>query len=165
MAERLLPGGGYIQESGSAERLLPGDGYIQESAGGGGGTATGVTLAAASSLIAGSATGQAAGTAAGATLTATSSLIAGSASGTSTATITSQPLQRNTTVIAASSALTWVRVYETTNGDRVLTKTGLSTNGSGVFSFSDAGLTVGVNYELRWLEASGQQGFGFATAT
>lgn len=131
---------------------------------GGGSSPVGVTLTANASLIAGSATGQAAGSVAGATLTAASSLIAGSASGTSTPTITSQPLQRNTTVIAASSALTWVRVYNTSTGDRVLTKTGLSTNGSGIFSFSDAGLTVGVNYELRWLEASGQQGFAFATA-
>ncbi len=31
MAERLIPGGGYIQDSGSSgERLIPGDGYIQE---------------------------------------------------------------------------------------------------------------------------------------
>lgn len=82
------------------------------------------------------------------------------------ATITSQPLVRNVSVagvpvVAASVALTWVRVYDTTTGDRLLTKTGLSTDSSGVFTFSDSSLVVGTNYEVRWREAGGQQGFGF----
>lgn len=84
------------------------------------------------------------------------------------ASITSQPLVRNVSVagvpvLAASIALTWVRVYDTTTGDRVLTVTGLSTDASGVFTFSNAALVVGTSYEIRWREAGGQQGFGFAT--
>jgi hypothetical protein len=46
-----------------------------------GSTASGATVTVTSSLVAGSASGQAAGTAAGATLTATASFIAGSATG------------------------------------------------------------------------------------
>ncbi len=84
------------------------------------------------------------------------------------ATLTSQPLVRNVSVagvpvVAASVALTWVRVYDTTTGDRLLTVTGLSTDSLGVFSFNNASLVAGTNYEMRWREAGGQQGFGFAT--
>jgi hypothetical protein len=80
-------------------------------------------------------------------------------------TITSQALKRNNGTVAASSALTWVGVRDAATGANVLVKTGVSTDGSGVFAFSDPALSIGASYAVQWLEASGQRGQATATAT
>jgi hypothetical protein len=102
--------------------------------GGGGSTAQGATLAATVSMFGGTATG-------------------GVASGT----FTSEVLKRNNGTLAASVALTYVRFYSTSTGALVLTKTGLSTNGSGVFTTTDAALVSGTTYGIDWEEAGGQR--------
>jgi uncharacterized protein YaiE (UPF0345 family) len=47
-------------------------------------------------------------------------------------------------------ALDWVRLYNVTTGALVVTKTGLSTNSAGVFTVTDAALTVGQTYKADW---------------
>lgn len=71
------------------------------------GTASGATLTATTSLIAGAATGVRNGTAAGATLTATSTIIAGSASGATSGTASGATL--TTTVSLIPGAATGIR--------------------------------------------------------
>jgi hypothetical protein len=51
MAERLIPGVGYVEETGSAQRLIPGIGYVDETVSAGGGSTT-IDLTAASFGIA-----------------------------------------------------------------------------------------------------------------
>ena len=77
---------------------------------------------------------------------------------------TSEPLKRNNGDLAASSPLTYVAFSNPSTGAHVVTKTGLSTNGSGVFSTSDALLLSGTFYRADWLEASGQRGYGVKAA-
>ena len=66
------------------------------------------------------------------------------------ATFTSEPLKTNNGTLQASLALDWVRLYNVTTGALVVTKTGISTNSSGVFTFTDAALTVGQTYKADW---------------
>lgn len=73
---------------------------------------------------------------------------------TPVATFTSEVLKRNDGTVAASSALDYVRWYDPATGALVLSKTGLSTNGSGVFSTTDPALTSGMVYEVNWKESS-----------
>lgn len=52
MTQRLIPGIGYVDETGSAQRLIPGIGYVGESAGGGGGNTT-ITCSVGSAIATG----------------------------------------------------------------------------------------------------------------
>lgn len=97
-------------------------------------------------------------TALGASLIATASMFGGSASGgVASGTFTSEVLKRNNGTVAASSSLSYVRFYNTSTGALVLSKTGLSTNGSGVFTTTDAALVSGTTYAIDWEEATGQR--------
>lgn len=114
MAQRQLPGGGYLNESGSTvQRQLPGGGYVNEVAAGGGATATtlsgpssGTTGVASSNFTVG-ANGTITGTvtvtpgdsAAGGTFTPTSVAIS---SGTPTATFTYTPASTGVKTISIS---------------------------------------------------------------
>lgn len=80
-------------------------------------------------------------------------------------TITSQPLSRNNGVTSGVVALTYIDVDNPATGALVLRKTGVSTNGSGVFTFSDAVITAGTEYRINWLEAGGQFGTAFVVAS
>ena len=80
-----------------------------------------------------------------------------SASAPSGGTFTSEPLKRNNGTLAAGSALDYVRWYNPTTGALVLSKTGLSTNGSGVFSTTDAALSGATSYALDWKESTGER--------
>jgi hypothetical protein len=77
---------------------------------------------------------------------------------------TSEPLKRNNGALAASSPLSYVAFSNPSTGAFVVSKTGLSTNGSGIFSTSDALLVAGTIYRADWLEASGQRGYGLKAA-
>jgi hypothetical protein len=77
-------------------------------------------------------------------------------------TFTSAALKRNNGVSVGVTSFSWVTFLNAATGAFVVTKTGLSTNGSGVFSTTDAALTTGT-YHAVWLEASGQRGWGVAS--
>jgi hypothetical protein len=68
-------------------------------------------------------------------------------------TFTSEPLKNNTGTVLASKALTYFRLYDPTTGNLVVSKAGLSTNGSGIVSFSDGALVAGTTYKADWLVA------------
>ena len=72
-------------------------------------------------------------------------------------TFTSEVLKDNTGTVVASKALTFVAIYNDSTGVLVVRKTGLSTNGSGIFSFSDALLTPGTTYRVDWEDADGRR--------
>jgi hypothetical protein len=79
-------------------------------------------------------------------------------------TFTSAGLTRNNGASIGAVSLTWVTFLNPTTGAFVVTKTGLSTNSSGVFSTTDAALTTG-SYHAVWLEAGGQRGWGVASVS
>jgi hypothetical protein len=106
----------------------------------------------------GGASGGGGSTAQGATVTATASIFGGTATGgVASGTFTSEVLTRNNGTVAAGVALTYVRFYNISTGALVVTKTGLSTNGSGVFTTTDAALISGTTYAIDWEEAGGQR--------
>ncbi len=81
-------------------------------------------------------------------------------------TFTSEPLKRNNDDDPIGvSALSWVAFRNAATGAHVVTKTGLSTNGSGIFTTTDPLLVAGTTYRADWLEASGQYGHGVKAAT
>jgi len=98
--------------------------------------------------------------AAGATISATTAAatFSGSAQPASgLGTFTSEVLKDNTGAVVASKALTFVALYHDTTNALVVKKTGLSTNGSGIFSFSDAAVTTGQTYRVDWEDADGRR--------
>lgn len=70
-------------------------------------------------------------------------------------TFTSEALKDWTGTVQAGVALTWFRLYNPSTGALVVEKTGLSTNGSGVVSFSDSAITAATSYAADWLTATG----------
>ncbi len=72
-------------------------------------------------------------------------------------TITSDPLKTNNGTLIASAALDFVCFYDDATGALVLRKTGLSTDGSGVFTVTDAALQQGVTYRVDWQVSTGQR--------
>lgn len=87
------------------------------------------------------------------------SSVSSSASFTVTAgggiTFSSEPLKDNTGTILASLALTHYTLYDNTTGALVVRKTGLSTDVSGIVSFTDAALVSGTSYKSDWLTTTG----------
>lgn len=84
--------------------------------------------------------------------------VAGSFSGTvTTGTITSEPLRTNNGTLLASTSLAHVALYNDTTGALVLRSTGISTNGSGVFTITDAAIVSGTTYRIDWETAAGQR--------
>lgn len=79
--------------------------------------------------------------------------------------LTSLALRRNNGTIAAGVALDWLTILVDGTGAFVATKTGIVTNGAGVFTTSDAGMAPGTVYRAVWREAGGQRGHGWAAAT
>lgn len=76
---------------------------------------------------------------------------------TANGTFTSEVLRDNTGTVVASKALNHVALYNDTTGALVVRKTGLSTNGSGVFTFTDAALTAGTTYRVDWEDVDGRR--------
>lgn len=76
---------------------------------------------------------------------------------TGNGTFTSEVLRDNTGTIVASKALNHVSLYNDTTGALVVRKTGLSTNGSGIFTFTDAAITAGTTYRVDWEDVDGRR--------
>ena len=94
------------------------------------------------------------------TITATLGNIVGSINSTgSTAngTFTSEVLKDYAGNVLANTALNFVRFYNDTTGALVLNKTGVSTNGSGIVTFSDAALVAGTTYRVDWETSAGSR--------
>lgn len=71
-------------------------------------------------------------------------------------TFTSEPLYRLVDgVLMANTSFTYYRLYNTA-GALVVSKTGISSNSSGVISFTDAAVVTGTVYKSDWLTASGE---------
>lgn len=126
---------------------------------GGASFGAGATLAAI--VAAGSLTTTASGFTSAATLGA---VVAAGSLGATAGTITSEPLRTNNGTLLASVALSYVAVYNQATGALVVRKTGVSTNGSGVFSFSDPAIAAGTTYRVDWETAAGQRRMPLATA-
>ena len=57
----------------------------------------------------------------------------------------------------ASVSLNYVRFYNDTTGALVLSKAGVSTNTSGIVTFSDAALVSGTTYRVDWETSAGSR--------
>lgn len=94
------------------------------------------------------------------TITATLGNVVGSITSTgstSNGTFTSEVLKDYAGNVLANTALNFVRFYNDTTGALVLNKTGVTTNGSGIVTFSDAALVAGTTYRVDWETAAGSR--------
>lgn len=157
---------------------------VKESTGGGGATAT-VTGTTALPAFSGSAqvspeasitvttalpafSGGASTGAASSTVTATTSLpsFSGSATGdTSSGTLTLPVLKNNTGTVLANETGATVHVYAVSTGNKVVTKTGQTTNASGVMTVTDALIVGGTQYRVVVVLGSGAEGLDKVTAS
>lgn len=178
MAQRLIPGIGFVDDSGvTGQRLIPGAGFVDFGAGGGGSATT--TIGATLANITGAVTSKSSPkTTISATLAnVTGSLASSSGSlfttiaatlgnvvgaitstgSTANGTFTSEVLKDYAGNVLANTALNFVRFYNDTTGALVLNKTGVSTNSSGIVTFSDAALVAGTTYRVDWETAAGSR--------
>lgn len=79
------------------------------------------------------------------------------------AVITTPPLKNNTGTVLASESGVTVLIYSTA-GALVATKTGQTTNGSGVMTITDPLLVAATSYRLVFILASGAEGMETLTA-
>lgn len=94
------------------------------------------------------------------TITATLGNITGtvtSVGSTTNGTFTSEILKDYAGNVLANVSLNFVRFYNDTTGALVLNKTGVSTNGSGIVTFSDVALVAGTTYRVDWETAAGSR--------
>lgn len=94
------------------------------------------------------------------TIAATLGNVAGaitSTGSTANGTFTSEALKDYAGNVLANTALNFVRFYNDTTGALVLNKTGVTTNGSGIVTFSDASLVAGITYRVDWETAAGSR--------
>lgn len=94
------------------------------------------------------------------TITATLGNIVGSITSTgntTNGTFTSEVLKDYAGNVLSNTALNFVRFYNDSTGALVLNKTGVSTNGSGIVTFSDASLVAGTTYRVDWETAAGSR--------
>lgn len=76
---------------------------------------------------------------------------------TTTGTFISEALRDNVGNLIANKALNFFALYTDTTGALVVRKTGLSTNGAGVVSFSDVALVSGTVYRADWEDVDGKR--------
>lgn len=122
------------------------------------GTANGVTVSAAASLITGSASGVRSPTQAGATNTATASLIAGSASGVINGTLTI-PVVNNTDTPQTSITIPHVVVHKLTDRVEKYNAASVPVDGSGNMTLVNSNFTPGQDYIATGWNADGSQAF------
>ena len=94
------------------------------------------------------------------TITATLGNIVGaitSTGNTTNGTFTSEVLKDYAGNVLASVSLNYVRFYNDTTGALVLNKTGVTTNASGIVTFSDAALVAGTTYRVDWETSAGSR--------
>ena len=102
-----------------------------------------------------------------ATITATTALpsFSGSATGdTSSGVLTLPILKNNTGTVLANETGATVHVYEVSTGNKVVTKTGQTTNGSGVMTVTDALIVAATQYRVVVVLGSGAEGLDKVTA-
>lgn len=102
-----------------------------------------------------------------ATITATpeSPAFSGSATGdTSQGTLTLPVLKNNTGTILANETGATVHVYEVSTGNKVVTKTAQTTNGSGIMTVTDALIVAATQYRVVVVLGSGAEGLDKVTA-
>lgn len=154
MAQRLIPGVGFVDDSGvTGQRLVPGVGFVDFDAGGNlNAVASGgaVSSGAANASFDGPTTVDAAASGA-AVASGTANATAG------TPTVVSEPLYDNVPNLLANEPLTYVAVYHPTTGALVVRKTGLSTGADGRYTFTDPAISTGIDYLHDWLTASGHR--------
>lgn len=120
MLQRIVPGSGYIDETGARQALVPGVGYVHET-----GTVPPVTIG----------------------------------------TLTTAPLKNNTLTVQGSLTGLVVHVF-TLAGALALSKTSQTTDSAGVWTVTDAALTIGATYILVVLSpVSGAHGSAKLAAT
>lgn len=103
-----------------------------------------------------------------ATITATtaSPAFSGSATGdTSQGVITLPVLKNNTGTVLANETGATVHVYAVSTGNKVVTKTGQTTNASGVMTVTDALIVGGTQYRVVVVLGSGAEGLDKVTAS
>lgn len=81
------------------------------------------------------------------------------------AALTSSPQVNNTTTVQANVTGITVHVYDAATGDKVVTKTGQSTDANGVMVLSDALLTAGTTYRFVVVYSGGDEGMEKAVAS
>ena len=105
---------------------------------------------------------------ASATVTATTSLpsFSGSATGdTSSGVLTLPVMKNNTGTVLANETGATVHVYAVSTGNKVVTKTGQTTNASGVMTVTDALIVAGTQYRVVVVLGSGAEGLDKVTAS
>ena len=76
---------------------------------------------------------------------------------TANGTFTSEVLKDYAGNVLVNAPLNFVRFYNDTTGALVLNKTGVTTNASGIVTFSDAALVAGTTYRVDWETAAGSR--------
>lgn len=76
---------------------------------------------------------------------------------TTNGTFTSEVLKDYAGNVLANVSLNYVRFYNDTTGALVLNKTGVTTNASGIVTFSDAALVAGTTYRVDWETSAGSR--------
>lgn len=85
--------------------------------------------------------------------------------GATPGTFTSEALKDWTGTVQASTALTFYRLYNPSTGALVVSRTDLSTDSSGVVSFTDSSVTPGTSYASDWLTTGGARRMPVKAAT
>lgn len=85
--------------------------------------------------------------------------------GATPGTFTSEALKDWTGTVQANTALTFYRLYNPSTGALVVSRTDLSTDGSGVVTFTDGSVTPGTTYASDWLTAGGARRMPTKAAT
>jgi hypothetical protein len=78
--------------------------------------------------------------------------------------LTTEPLKNNTGTLLANETGATLHIYEVATGDKVATKTGQTTNASGIMTAIDGGLVSGTEYRVVIVLASGAEGLDKVTA-
>lgn len=156
---------------------------VRDVAGGGGHSATPANSNGGATVSGTTATqnhlGQPAGSNGGATVASTSATqtyratAAASNSGATVASTTAEqsmaqitlgPLKNNTGTLLASQTGVVVHVYAVATGNKIVSKTGLTTDAAGMLVFSDAAMAVGTEYRIVIVLGSGAEGMAKASA-
>lgn len=160
--QRQIPGGPYVNETGTRQAQIPGGPYLNDAvAGGGGGGGSAITIAAgaatASALAGGSVAASGITAAAG---VATASSLTGSNASLPHFDLSgaAYEFRENTGFLLASLGVTfWV--HHITTGALVAKITGLSTDASGIVgTVNDAAMTVSTEYRVAYEFSTGQYG-------
>lgn len=85
--------------------------------------------------------------------------------GATPGTFTSEALKDWTGTVQANTALTFYRLYNPSTGALVVSRTDLSTDGSGVVTFTDGSVMPGTTYASDWLTAGGARRMPTKAAT